>query len=147
MASRYFSVTCSSLAKSTAAAQPLPDIDDPLQWGPPAHAGIGERPAARDLAVIAGHELAEPTSHRIQRHLAEAHLAPGKTLGVLASRPWVMAVGDSWLALKANVLVFSQAKRKELSGGLHRRRADPEQLPRALRRDHRVGPEASTRPS
>jgi DNA replication protein DnaC len=37
-------------------------------------------PAARFLAAIAEHELAERGRRRIERHLAEARLPPGKTL-------------------------------------------------------------------
>lgn len=72
-------------------------------------------PAARFLAAIAEHELAERANRRIGRHLAEAHLPPGKTLDTFAfeavpviSRAQVMAMaaGDSWLAKGANVLMF-----------------------------------------
>lgn len=41
-------------------------------------------PAARFLAAIAEHELAERANRRIERHLAEAHLPPGKTLDSFA---------------------------------------------------------------
>jgi DNA replication protein DnaC len=37
-------------------------------------------PAARLLAALTEHELAERASRRIQRHLEEARLPPGKTL-------------------------------------------------------------------
>src|SRR3954452_25159718 len=37
-------------------------------------------PAARFLAALAEHELAERDRRRIERHLAEARLPPGKTL-------------------------------------------------------------------
>ena len=37
-------------------------------------------PAARFLAAVAEHELAERDRRRIERHLAEARLPPGKTL-------------------------------------------------------------------
>jgi DNA replication protein DnaC len=37
-------------------------------------------PAARFLAALAEHELAERTRRRIERHLAEARLPPGKTI-------------------------------------------------------------------
>ena len=37
-------------------------------------------PAARFLAVLAEHELAERGRRRIQRHLGEARLLPGKSL-------------------------------------------------------------------
>src|SRR6266581_3779161 len=37
-------------------------------------------PAARFLAALAEHEIAERARRRIERHLAEARLPPGKTL-------------------------------------------------------------------
>ncbi|MEY9767998.1 DNA replication protein DnaC [Sinorhizobium fredii] len=72
-------------------------------------------PAARFLSVIAEHELAERDRRRIERHLAEARLPPGKTLDSFAfdavpmvSKAQVMAIaaGDSWLAKGANILLF-----------------------------------------
>lgn len=72
-------------------------------------------PAARFLAAIAEHELAERSQRRITRHLAEAHLPPGKTLDSFAfeavpmiskAQVMAMAAGDSWLAKGANVLMF-----------------------------------------
>ncbi len=72
-------------------------------------------PAARFLAAIAEHELAERANRRIARHLAEAHLPPGKTLDSFAfeavpmiskAQVMAMAAGDSWLAKGANVLMF-----------------------------------------
>ena len=72
-------------------------------------------PAARFLAAIAEHELAERANRRVERHLAEAHLPPGKTLDSFAfeavpmiskAQVTAMAAGDSWLAKGANVLMF-----------------------------------------
>lgn len=72
-------------------------------------------PAARFLAAIAEHELAERANRRIGRHLAEAHLPPGKTLDTFTfeavpmmskAQVMAMAAGDSWLAKGANVLMF-----------------------------------------
>ena len=72
-------------------------------------------PAARFLSVIAEHELAERDRRRIERHLTEARLPPGKTLDSFAfeavpmiSKAQVMAIaaGDSWLAKGANILLF-----------------------------------------
>jgi len=72
-------------------------------------------PAARFLGAIAEHELAERANRRIGRHLAEAHLPPGKTLDSFAfeavpmiskAQVMAMAAGDSWLAKGANVLMF-----------------------------------------
>lgn len=72
-------------------------------------------PAARFLAAITEHELAERDRRRTERHLAEARLLPGKTLDAFAfeavpmiSKAQVMAItaGDSWLDKGANLLVF-----------------------------------------
>jgi DNA replication protein DnaC len=72
-------------------------------------------PAARFLAAIAEHELAERDRRRIERHLTEARLPPGKTLDgfdfaavPMLSKAQVMAVaaGDAWLAQGANLLLF-----------------------------------------
>lgn len=72
-------------------------------------------PAARFLAAIIEHELAERDRRRIERHLTEARLLPGKTLDTFAfdavpmiSRAQVMAItaGDSWLEKGANLLLF-----------------------------------------
>jgi len=72
-------------------------------------------PAARFLSAIAEHELADRAQRRTGRHLAEAHLPPGKTLDSFAfdavpmiSKAQVMAIaaGDSWLAKGANILLF-----------------------------------------
>ena len=56
-------------------------------------------PAARFLAAMAEHELAERDRRRIERHLAEARLPPGKTLDTfdfdavpMISKAQVMAV-------------------------------------------------------
>lgn len=72
-------------------------------------------PAARFLCAIAEHELAERDRRRMERHLAEARLPPGKTLDSFAfeavpmiSKAQIMAMtaGDTWLAKGANVLLF-----------------------------------------
>ena len=72
-------------------------------------------PAARFLATLAEHELAERDRRRIERHLAEARLLPGKTLDTfefatvpMISKAQVMAIaaGDSWLEKGANLLLF-----------------------------------------
>ena len=72
-------------------------------------------PAARFLAAIAEHELAERANRRVERHLAEAHLPPGKTLDSFAfeavpmiSKAQVMAMcaGDGWLEQGANLILF-----------------------------------------
>ncbi|MBY5827853.1 IS21-like element helper ATPase IstB [Rhizobium leguminosarum] len=72
-------------------------------------------PAARFLSVIAEHELAERDRRRIERHLAEARLPPGKTLDsfdfdavpmVPKAQVMAIAAGDGWLANGANILLF-----------------------------------------
>src|ERR1700681_461105 len=72
-------------------------------------------PAARFLAALAEHELAERGRRRIERHLAEARLPVGKTLASfdfavvpMVSKAQVMALaaGDSWLEKGANLLLF-----------------------------------------
>lgn len=71
--------------------------------------------AARLLTVIAENELAERDRRRIERHLAEARLLPGKTLDnfdfnsvPMVSKAQVMALcaGDEWLRNGANVLLL-----------------------------------------
>jgi DNA replication protein DnaC len=72
-------------------------------------------PAARFLVALVEHELAERDRRRIERHLAEARLLPGKTLETfefeavpMISKAQVMAIvaGDSWLDKGANLLIF-----------------------------------------
>jgi DNA replication protein DnaC len=72
-------------------------------------------PAARTLATLLEHEVAERASRRIQRHLLEARLPSGKTLDSFdfAAAPMIsrariaaLAEGDSWLAKGTNILLF-----------------------------------------
>jgi DNA replication protein DnaC len=72
-------------------------------------------PAARLLAALAEHEMADRGRRRIERHLAEARLPAGKTLATfdfeavpMVSKAQVMALasGDAWLAKGANILLF-----------------------------------------
>lgn len=72
-------------------------------------------PAARFLALLAEHEIAERGRRRIERHLGEARLPLGKTLASfdfaavpMVSKAQVMALtsGDSWLENGANLLLF-----------------------------------------
>ncbi len=72
-------------------------------------------PAARLLAVLAEHEVAERDRRRIERHLIEARLPPGKTIDGFAfeavpmiSKAQVMALcaGDGWLDKGANLILF-----------------------------------------
>src|SRR6516162_3300429 len=72
-------------------------------------------PAARFLAALAEHEVAERSRRRIERHLTEARLPVGKTLATfdfeavpMVSKAQVMALasGDAWLENGANILLF-----------------------------------------
>jgi len=72
-------------------------------------------PAARFLATLVEHELAERVTRRIERHRSEAHLPPDKTLATFdfAAVPRVrkahvlaLTAGDAWLEKGANILIF-----------------------------------------
>ena len=72
-------------------------------------------PAARFLMSIAEHELAERDRRRVERHLGEARLLPGKTLEnfdfdavPMISKAQVSALcaGDAWLDQGANLILI-----------------------------------------
>ena len=72
-------------------------------------------PAARFLAALAEHEIADRGRRRIERHLASARLPAGKTLDtfdfnavpmVSKAQAMALAAGDSWLDQGANILLF-----------------------------------------
>ena len=72
-------------------------------------------PAARLLATLAELELAERDQRRIQRHLVEARLPPGKTFDSfdfaavpMLSRAHVaaLATGDGWIDRGGTILLF-----------------------------------------
>jgi DNA replication protein DnaC len=72
-------------------------------------------PAARFLAALAEHEVADRGRRRIERHLADARLPAGKTLAEfdfeatpMISKAQIMALaaGDAWLDKGANILLF-----------------------------------------
>src|SRR3978361_565240 len=72
-------------------------------------------PSARLLATLAELELAERAQRRIQRHLLEARLPPGKTLDSFdfASVPMMsrahvaaLATGDGWIDRGGTILLF-----------------------------------------
>ena len=72
-------------------------------------------PAARTLATLLEHEVAERANRRTARHLLEARLPPGKTLDTFdfAAAPMIsrarvtaLAQGDSWLDTGTNILLF-----------------------------------------
>ena len=75
-------------------------------------------PAARFLAALTEHEIAERDRRRIERHLVDARLPVGKTLESfdfdtvpMVSKAQVMALvaGDSWLEKGANLILFGPA--------------------------------------
>ena len=72
-------------------------------------------PAARFLAALSEHEIAERDRRRIERHLVDARLPVGKTLESfdfdtvpMVSKAQVMALaaGDSWIEKGANLILF-----------------------------------------
>ncbi|KRR20303.1 AAA family ATPase [Bradyrhizobium lablabi] len=72
-------------------------------------------PAARFLAVIAEHEIAERGRRRIERRLVEARLPAGKTFDnfdfeavpmISKAQLTALAAGDGWLGKGANLLLF-----------------------------------------
>src|SRR6185312_10901076 len=72
-------------------------------------------PAARFLATLGEHEIAERSRRRFERHLEEARLPPGKTLDAfdfdavpMVSKAQIMALaaGDAWLDKGANLILF-----------------------------------------
>jgi DNA replication protein DnaC len=72
-------------------------------------------PAARLLAALAEHEIAERSRRRIERHLAEARLPVGKTFDsfdfdavpiVSKAQMMALASGESWIDSGANLLLF-----------------------------------------
>ena len=86
-------------------------------------------PAARFLAALAEHEMAERGRRRTERHLADARLPAGKTLATfdfeavpMVSRAQVSALasGDAWLENGANILLFGPpgAGKSHLSAAL-----------------------------
>jgi DNA replication protein DnaC len=86
-------------------------------------------PAGRFVAALAEHEIAERSRRRLERHLAEARLPPGKTLDTfdfeavpVISKAQVMALaaGDAWLSNGVNLLLFGPARAtlRQLSASL-----------------------------
>ena len=72
-------------------------------------------PAARLLAALVEHELAERAQRRIARHSMQARLPPGKTFesfdftvtpSVSKARFLALAEGDAWLDKGQNILIF-----------------------------------------
>ncbi len=86
-------------------------------------------PAARFLAALAEHEIADRGRRRIERHLAEARLPVGKTFDSfdfevvpMVSKAQVMALtsGDSWLEKGANLLLLLERDRELVHRGFER---------------------------
>lgn len=72
-------------------------------------------PAARFLSALVEHELAERDRRRIERHVSQARLLPGKTIDTfgfaavpMLSKAHVNAItaGDSWIGKGDNILLF-----------------------------------------
>jgi DNA replication protein DnaC len=72
-------------------------------------------PAARFLAALAEHEVAERLQRRIARHAQESRLPPGKTFDAFdfAAVPMIgkarflaLAEGDAWIDRGQNILLF-----------------------------------------
>jgi DNA replication protein DnaC len=72
-------------------------------------------PAAKTLAALMEHEIAERARRRTARHLLEARLPVGKTLdrfdftavtSISKARVIALAEGDSWLDQGTNILLF-----------------------------------------
>jgi DNA replication protein DnaC len=72
-------------------------------------------PAAKTLAALLEHEVAERARRRTARHLLEARLPVGKTLdrfdfaavsSISKARVTALAEGDSWLDQGTNILLF-----------------------------------------
>jgi DNA replication protein DnaC len=72
-------------------------------------------PAARTLAALFEHEIAERAQRRTARHLLEARLPVGKTIdrfdftavpSLSKARITALAEGDAWLTTGTNILLF-----------------------------------------
>lgn len=112
-------------------------------------------PAARLLAALAEHEIAERDRRRIERHLAEARLPPGKTLDSFAfdavpmvSRAQVAALSSGRRLAREgrqSDSVRAAGRRKVASRGGYRLGPDRERMAGSLHPDLRSRPEASDR--
>ena len=110
-------------------------------------------PAIRFLAALAELELAERARRRVERHLVEARLPPGKTLDTfdfnavpMLSKAHVIALasGDTWLGQgRQPVAVRPTRQRQEPCRSRARSGADRERLPRAVHAHHRHRPAPS----
>ena len=105
--------------------------------------------AARFLAVLCEHELAERTERRIARHMAESDLPEGKTLATFdfaavptLRKPHVEALGhgDGWIERGANVLIFGPSETATYCPISGPGRNDPLPFPSPVRRTCRRRP-------
>lgn len=71
--------------------------------------------AARLLSALVEHELAERERRRVERHMVQARMLPGKTLDTfdftavpILSKAHINAIAasDSWVGKGANILLF-----------------------------------------
>ena len=108
-------------------------------------------PAARFLATIAEHEIAERGRRRVERHLVEARLPAGKTFDnfdfeavpmISKAQVTALAAGDGWLGKGATAAVRPARRRQESLGGSHRPGPYRERMARPLHPHHRSHPEA-----
>src|SRR5205823_10700884 len=111
-------------------------------------------PAARFPAALAEHEIAERARRRLERHLAEARLPPGKTLDTFDFEA-VPVVGPSYGARRRRRLVkprrqfavvWAARRGQEPSGGCSRLRPCRKRLARALHPHNRSRPASANRP-
>ena len=99
-------------------------------------------PAARFLAALAEHEVADRGRRRIERHLVEARLPVGKTLASFRLRGGAdgqQGAGDGanrrrWLAREGrqSLVVRAARRRQKPLGRRHRARARRERMARAV---------------
>lgn len=106
--------------------------------------------AARFLAALAEHEIAERSRRRIARHMNQARLPLGKTVDSfdfaivpMVSKAQVMALtaGDGWLDNGANLLMFGPWRQKP-SGSSRRSCPCRERLACAVHANDRSRPAA-----
>ncbi|MHC2471529.1 hypothetical protein ACVJF0_002506 [Bradyrhizobium elkanii] len=109
-------------------------------------------PAARFLATIAEHEIAERSRRRIERHLVEARLPTGKTFDsfdfeavpmISKAQMTALAAGDGWLNKgRQSAAVWSARWRQESLGSSNRLGSHRERMARPLHPHHRSRAEA-----
>ena len=113
-------------------------------------------PAARLLATLVEHELAERDRRRIERHLAQARLLPGKNAGDLRLHRRPHAVQGPCQCHhrrrqldrkgQQHPVVWPTRRGQVASRVRHRARSCRERLSRPLQPHHRSGPETAASP-